>query len=402
MHPLFRPTTRVLFPRAPWLLVICIVFLSAQPARAGLKFSQVIVFGDSLSDTGNFADTTQNDYGFRYPGNVFNYADGRFTDDANTSPAAAKYQGVWLEQLARLYLGLAPATASLEGGTDYAFGDAETLDGERTVAIGSNASIQIDNMGQQVTNYLNAHATDPAALYIVWGGANDLFADNSAANVTATAQRETALVRRLAEAGARTILVPNLPPLGQTPAYSGNASQAAALDQASASFRDQLAADLQALTTTLAGENLTITIYPLDLYALFNNLGASGAAVSYGFTNVTSSAQGGNVVADNYLFWDGIHPTTAGHYQIAAQAYTLLSDVPVAALTVTLGSSAGSTQAQVTLRGIAGRTYRLQSSDDLTIWTARTTLTPDATTGKATFTDPAPLPARRFYRVMQP
>ena len=223
MHPLFLLTAR-----APWLLAICVVVLSAQPARAGLKFSQVIVFGDSLSDTGNFADTTQNDYGFRYPGNAFNYADGRFTDDAGTSPAAMKYQGVWLEQLARLYLGLAPATASLEVGTDYAFGDAETFDGERTVAIGSNASIQIDNMGQQVTNYLNAHATDPAALYLVWGGANDLFADDSAANVTATAQRETALVRRLAEAGAKTILVPNLPPLGQTPAYAGSASQAAA------------------------------------------------------------------------------------------------------------------------------------------------------------------------------
>ena len=296
---------------------------------------------------------------------------------------------------------MAAATASLDGGTDYAFGDAETLDGARTVPVGSGASIQIDNMGQQVTNYLNTHATDPAALYLVWGGANDLFADDSAANVTATAQRETALVRRLAEGGAKTLLVPNLPPLGQTPSYSGSAGQSAALDQASASFRDQLNADLDALANTLAGEKLTATIYRFDLFSLFNNLNA-GEASSYGFTDVTTSAQARNVAADAFLFWDGIHPTTAGHYQIAAQAYTLLSDVPVAALTVLLSPVAGGSQAQVTLRGIAGRTYRLQSSDDLVTWSARLALTPDATTGQAVFTDPAPLPARRLYRVMQP
>ena len=294
-------------------------------------YSQLIIFGDSLSDTGNFADTTEAAFGIAYPGTDFNYADGRFTDGTATTPAAKKYTGVWHEQLASFFLGLTPATASLGGGTDYAFGDAETLDGERTVTLESGVSVQIDNMGQQVTNYLNSlngNAPDPAALFIVWGGANDLFDDDSAANVAAAAQRETALVQRLAEAGAKTILVPNLPPLGDTPEYIGDSTQSPALNQAASDFRDQLNADLDVLETTLAAEGLTVQIFRLDLFGTYGNLTANDG-VDYGFAETFTSAQGGAGNPDRSLFWDDVHPTTAGHFQIAAEAYTLLTGSPV-------------------------------------------------------------------------
>ena len=298
-------------------------------ASAAPAYSQIVVFGDSLSDTGNFADTTESEFDIRYPGNDFNYADGRFTDDTSTTPAAKKYTGVWHEQLASLFLDMAPATASLDGGTDYAFGDAETTDGERTVALEEGLSIQVDNLNQQVTNYLAATPTaDPAALYIVWAGANDLFEDDSSANVTAAAAREAAVVRRLAEAGASTILVPNLPPLGLTPEYSGDAATAAALTAAASSFRDQLNADLDALLTTLAAEGFATKVYRLDVFDLFNRLTAS-AGLDYGFSDLTDSAQGADVKADTSLFWDDVHPTTFGHFQLAAEAFTVLSGTPV-------------------------------------------------------------------------
>ena len=298
------------------------------PVIPQTDYSQLIIFGDSLSDTGNFADTTQGGFGIRYPGSDFNYADGRFTDGTATTPAAQKYTGVWHEQLAAFFLGMTPATASLDGGTDYAFGDAETLDGERAVTLRAGVSVNIDNMGQQVTNYLGSHTPDASALYIVWGGGNDLFADDSAANVTAAAQRETALVQRLAEAGAKTFLVPNLPPLGDTPEYIGDTTQSPALNQAASDFRDQLNADLDALETTLAAEGLTVKIYRLDLFTVFGNLTANDG-VDYGFAETETSAQGGTGTADRSLFWDDVHPTTYGHFQIAAEAYTLLTGTPV-------------------------------------------------------------------------
>ena len=296
-------------------------------AFSSASFSQIVVFGDSLSDTGNFANTTESDFGVRYPGNDFNYADGRFTDDGGTTPAAKKYSGVWHEQLAAFFLHLPTATCSLDGGADFAYGDAETLDGQRDVEVEAGLSIKVDNLGQQVTNYLANRTVDPLGLYIVWAGANDLFADASAANVAAAAQRETALVQRLAESGVKSLLVPNLPPLGQTPAYSGDSTQSAALDQASFNFRDQLNADLDALETTLASEGLTVKIYRLDIFTLFTDAVANGSF--YGFTATTTSAQAATGKADASLFWDGVHPTTYGHFQIAAAAYTLLTGTPV-------------------------------------------------------------------------
>ena len=75
-----------------------------------LAFTQVIVFGDSLSDDGNIAHRARDLVGFSYPSSNFNYGNYRFTDDTNTSPAANLYTGTWHEQLAKRFLSLATAT----------------------------------------------------------------------------------------------------------------------------------------------------------------------------------------------------------------------------------------------------------------------------------------------------
>src|SRR5207253_3638750 len=103
-------------------------------------FTQVIVFGDSLSDDGNIAHRARDTVGFSYPSSnpAFNYSDYRFTDDTNTSPAANLYVGTWHEQLEKTFLGLAVAKNSLDGGTDYAFGGATTKDGTQDRTIINN------------------------------------------------------------------------------------------------------------------------------------------------------------------------------------------------------------------------------------------------------------------------
>src|SRR5438105_9585233 len=85
-------------------------------------FTQVIVFGDSLSDDGNIAHRVRDTIGFSFPSSNFNYSDFRFTDDTNTSPAANLYVGTWHEQLENTFLGLAVAKQCLDGVTSYAFG----------------------------------------------------------------------------------------------------------------------------------------------------------------------------------------------------------------------------------------------------------------------------------------
>ena len=63
-------------------------------------YTSIVVFGDSLSDTGNVAHLTQKKYGFRVPGPIADYTNGRFTDGARHLPPAEQYFGVWIEQFA--------------------------------------------------------------------------------------------------------------------------------------------------------------------------------------------------------------------------------------------------------------------------------------------------------------
>ncbi|MBA3542860.1 MAG: SGNH/GDSL hydrolase family protein, partial [Chthoniobacterales bacterium] len=295
-------------------------------------FSQVIIFGDSLSDDGNIRHRLEDQYLLSYPGGEFNYSDGRFTNSSDTDPGSALYTGTWHEQLARDFLGLSAATNSLDGGTDYAFGGATTEATTHEVTVISNPdpfvggqfTVTVDDLGKQVDDYLTDQTFDPAALFILWGGGNDLFNDDSSANVTATAERVAGLVEQLARAGAVSILVPNVPPLGLVPNYKDDAAKATALNAASAQYRGELNTQLDAAVSTLAAENITITLYRLDIYGLFYRLAANPE--DYGFVNISDSAQGqSGVNPDEYLFWDEIHPTTAGHHQIAAAAFDLLN-----------------------------------------------------------------------------
>jgi len=304
---------------------------AAVRAQSAPAFTQVIVFGDSLSDTGNVrARTSAKSSGaLDYPSHTFNYDNGRFTNDFATDPPSHSYFGVWHEQLATTFLGLPAAKNSLGGGLNYSFGGATTMDGTHQeveeTPLG-DIEITIDDMGKQMDDYFAAYAIDPNALYIVWGANNDIRNDDTSASVTATVGRVEALVSRLATAGAKYIMVPNVVPLGDIPRYSGTPKGATA-NQASAQYRKELAHGLDALEGALAAQGFTPTIYRVDEWADAVRVYSNGPR--FGFTNITSPSQdSSDVNPDQYIFWDDVHPTTAGHFRLALTAYNTIVNLP--------------------------------------------------------------------------
>ena len=297
---------------------LCLIFATAL-AHAQ-DYTSIVVFGDSLSDTGNFADLTQAKYLVRIPGPDANYADGRFTDGDETLPMAQKYFGVWVEQFAAMLPSKPPVTSSLEGGTNYAYGDAKTGNGTSMVTFGpsNSLSVNVNNIGQQVTDYL---ATNPAisnkTLFAVWGGANDVLDATSPGDVIKGVIGQLTNIQYLIDAGATQFLIPNLPPLGSTPFFNGSPADGVAATAASVLYNRLISEGISILRDINRGKHLRIV--QLDVFTLFNRIAA--APSKYSLTNVTTSAQGiATIDPDSYLFWDDLHPTTRGHNIVAVTA----------------------------------------------------------------------------------
>jgi len=292
------------------LLLITALALFAGRANA---FSNLYVFGDSLSDTGNVFINNG------IP--VAPYDNGRFSNGP-----------VWVETLAS-NLGLSAAPVS-GGGTNFAFGGAPT-----GLPIPPQAS---PSLIDQVNGlYLPAvgGVADPNGLYVVFGGGNDV----RAGDVSGTASNIGSIIDTLHAAGARNFLIPNLPDIGLTPEAIGIGPAAQAQATAASQFVNAgIAGEIADARATLVG----ITIFEVDTYGFLNGVIADPGAA--GINNVDTACYDGllgiggpgNICPnpDEYVFWDGIHPTAKAHQLLGEFAYQV---IPIPAAVWLFGSAIG-------------------------------------------------------------
>jgi outer membrane lipase/esterase len=285
-------------------LVAGALALALSAGTASAQFTNTYIFGDSLSDGGQYG--------------------ARFT--TNPGLTAAMYVGQ--------NFGLS-TTPSTQGGSNFAFGGARMSASPGFPPTPPTASAV--PIADQVTQLLSRGPLDSNALFQIQGGANDVFTLASNPNltpaqvqagVTQAALDLAAQAARLRAAGAQYVIVQNLPDMGKTPAAAAQGQQA------------QLTAIANLFNSTLNGAigSGNVSVIQFNTSALLNEIIAQPSL--YGFVNTTtpvcttpSSIQctpatlrdpNGNLT---WVFADGVHPTT-GADLVLAQAITSMITGP--------------------------------------------------------------------------
>jgi len=286
-------------------LAVALALVVTAAAAPAASYNSLVVFGDSLSDSGNNALAIGADPGQVISGNSYIPSQPYASLTYSNGP-------VWVDSFASM-LNLS-VTPSLAGGTNFAYGGARTM---------RNTGPFPPGLRDQVDSYLGLTGGVAAAdaLYVIAGGGNNardaLEAIAGGAPLVQTlaaaglqyASNVGRMVDQLQAAGAQHIVVWNTPNLAYAPAVAAEGALAQGLGQAVASFMNQV------LGQRLQGE---VGVTTFDLFGLLGQAVADPGA--YGFTDVTNAC--GAVVGcdpSSYLFWDGIHPTSGGH-QLLAQS----------------------------------------------------------------------------------
>lgn len=291
-----------MFRKTRLTFIALALFVTASITTVHAQYSRIVVFGDSLSDTGNsFAAT-----GIP-PAEA--YFAGRFSDGP-----------IWIDFLQQ-QLGLSdPQMLNFAvGGSSTGFGFKAPPEGIFQTPPGT----LIPTVGAQIDLYqFTVGASDPNQLTILWAGSNDLLTYNAPGPIVNNIE---AHVRTLVATGADEFLIPGLSPLGTTPAVNGT-FEGLLLNYFSWQFNRKLNRRLNSLESELG-----ITIHRLDTY----NLTWLGLIFpdAFGLTNTTDAAlldiQSGAITpaeGSTYFYWDIIHPTSKVHQTIAAAAIQVLTN----------------------------------------------------------------------------
>jgi len=329
-----RPFIAIIF------LILSLFFVTETMAK-NTQFDRVVVFGASLSDSGNAFVLLSNpsDFGFTEDcdlGTPLNVPPYDSLDDLKIPDGSYARGGhhvtngaTWVEQLVRgkgLSGSVRPALRNNNiQASNFAVGGARANDYPCRF-----------NLADQLEEYLNTFSvTSPDTLVIFEMGGNDVrdaLIEQNPELISSALNNIAVSVQTLYQHGARNILLANVPAIGITPAVQQLNKQIPGLadfaNYLTIVFNNGLLQLQQELNQSLPG----IDVRTLDLFGLLNEIVAEPAF--FGIINTTDTCVTPNLPPfvckkqDTYLFWDGLHPTKAVHGIMAEEAEDVLVNMP--------------------------------------------------------------------------
>jgi len=296
-----------MFKHTLYKLTLPVFLLISSWAQAAPNFSNVYIFGDSLSDTGNLASV------------IGEFPQPYYMNRVTNGPVSVDILTKNLGNTANASLHL----LGLNEGTNYSVAGAK-----------AGGEEQIDLNTQVLAFQVNHNFVAPSdALYVVFIGGNDvrsalIVADNKEAKaIVKTAAKEVkSAIENLSLIGAKSFLVVNAPNIGIIPETQLIAAATANPDlidrgrMLSKKYRKALHKAVESLE-----EHNDIEIAEFDLFRLFNRLVKN--ADKHGFTNTTDACFSSVTFSfhpdcnfglnfDQFIFFDEIHPTARVHAMV--------------------------------------------------------------------------------------
>lgn len=279
-------------------------------------FSRMVLFGDSLSDTGNLRKFFIR-LAIKSPGNTTPiipkdslYYQGRFTNGQ-----------VWAEHLYQafnipksLFINHAHAGARIV--KDY---------------------YPVPTLAEQIDYYLSRNTkSDPYALYIIWIGGNDVLrhAENNSNQNTDLDMVKTALLEsqanivKLINNGAKHILLPVIPDISHSPEiYHLGQDYMNRVNKITKLYNDNFIKIINNLNLKYPEVNIiTFDVYS-TIRDIYMNYEKYGFKIIYTACNPNDYSNDAYMTCDNpdeYLFWDQLHPSKKAHEMLFDNIYIKL------------------------------------------------------------------------------
>ncbi len=278
-------------------------FTAADPSRV----ERIVIFGDSLSDTGRLHARTK----FFYPPEVY------WHSRASNGP-------IWIDYVANAagwkvsHHAVAGATAGSESWLK---------------------SLVIPPVSDQVEDYLDdeSNRDHRRDLAVIWIGPNNYFSEPEANEVNGVMQEIEAAVAVLHQAGFGMIALGTMPELGGLPVHQRPSAQAE--DKALRVWTAAHNKALKRLMDTLKRNYRQANLFFFDAFRI--NQQTVDRPLDFGFRNILQACYKGDYLGrmegkaefcpdpSAYKFWDEVHPNSKMHCYYAVQ---FLADLQEAGL----------------------------------------------------------------------